>query len=151
VANNEKSVFGLLAETLQNTDDDNFDEEVWDVIGEYLDDLDDAIEDLDNMNADSYEIMDNMSSNLKSLFGQTQLMSYTTEANTTTEAWVPPSASGLGNSKPIVKFKSGANSLFDSYEVIDFEDLEDDDDDDDDDEEDYDEEVDFITTVYILI
>ena len=142
---NPNSIFSHMAEHLREVDDEALDEDdifdYMDAIGDYFDDLDDLIDDLNKPNDEQYTIQNNMSSNLMALFGKSNgpALEAVDETNPfSSNPWVAPSASGLENSRPIVKIKQGATNLFDSYEVIDFDDFVEPQDEDDEDE-DYDE------------
>lgn len=144
---NANSVFSHMAEYLREIDDEKLDEDdifdYMDALGDYFDDLEDLIDDLNMPNDEQYTIQNNMSSNLMALFGKSNgpALEAVDETNPfSSKPWVAPSAAGLENSRPIVKIKQGATNLFDSYEVIDFDDfVEPQDEDGADDDEDYDE------------
>ena len=144
---NASSVFSNMAEHFREIDDEQLDEDdifdYMDAIGDYFDDLDDLVDDLNKPNDEQYTIQNNMSSNLMALFGKSSgpALEAVDETNPfSSKPWVAPRAAGLENSRPIVRMKQGATNLFDSYEVIDFDDfVEQEDDDDDEDEDDFDE------------
>ena len=136
---NPNSVFSAMAEHLRDVEEEKLEEDdifdYMDAIGDYFDDIDDAIEDLHRGHDEQYMIQNNMSSNLMALFGKTNgpALEAVDESNPfNSKPWIAPSASGLANSKPIVRIKEGTTNLFDSYEVIDFDDFVESEDEDDD-------------------
>ena len=131
---NDIREFSQLTNVVEAIDENELEEEedvyeYMDIVGEYLEALDRTDD------TDTYNIGDNLSANLLSLFRKD-----TEVVSSRTYDWAPPTTFGLGNSKPIVKVnKLNNGNLFSEYEVVEFVDETEEDDSDDSDDSDYDE------------
>ena len=100
---NLKEAMEMISDDSQDLDDDDI-EECVQLIREYIDDIE-----VDFVNDADYEMPENISANLKRLFGHDGSAKGGTAVD-----WKPPSTHGLGNSDPIIRPKhtngGGSNS-----------------------------------------
>lgn len=126
--------FSQLSNVLGNIDEENLGEE--DDVYEYMDFIGEYLEALDRTDdVDTYNIGDNLSANLLALFRKDDRVKESAPVD-----WKPPTSSGLGNSKPIVRVnKLNNGNLFSEYEIVEIDEETEEDDSDDSDDSDYEE------------
>ena len=97
---NLKEAMEMISDDSQDLDDDDI-EECIQLIREYIDEIE-----VDFVNDADYEMPENISANLKRLFGYTGGAA----SNQAPTDWKPPSTYGLGNSAPIIPPKKSGNA-----------------------------------------